>query len=1094
MQTPLALSADLRKQLHPRRALPGTAQPMTAAAARRALAKARELACVKGAFGSGSRPHAAIFASGSSKVEPTHQATHEAALALLRELSEETVRGATVDVLAATEQLVRRAAGKVEFLGAIAALRGVVDAVRVLHRASAYGLTAASGGWTTAVWLTAGGPDSSRIARALPVRHALCAAPDAEYAEAVALAASLREGAPLLERATLAFAFPDEPWANLDLAESQRGGGASCAFLLSAASDVEAVRVACARAHSLAEYALDLAMVLPPSALVDLCAAALPELLKKPKYGPLLKTPPRQVAQALACVRTPEAAAALAPYGAHAVLQPIVLGYFRDAPELAVAAVEGKGAQAVRRLSERRRAAPAPSSAEGETPALLRDRPWRTKPASGGGAAGRLVAMAGLELAHVAPLPDVAAEEPAHREMNAEELAAWRAETWAGIRAGTYACADYALVREPGRQLGYRRVPDVESLEAWNTGAARLRGSPLALVRAHGLAALPGLLKYDWFRWMGAYEGGAAYLEALMALVSPASAPRIARVAARRKKFRRVALGWLAEHAEIAALGLVPDALGPVGEARTDAEAALRFLADRDADAVARASARYDAETRAQVAALLARDPLAIGAKPAKRPPFLREAELPPVALVTGGALGADGRDALLELLQSCPLDPPYPGLARVHAACAPGALEAFAAELVEQWVLGDAPGRHEWMLFAAVVFPSEASGRRLGALAREWARKHQEKAKRACSALARLADDRALMHLAHIAETTRFDALRQHARDLVLEAAEARGLSPEELGDRTLPDLGLARDGTLALSYGARALTVSLDEALRPLVRIVGDGGEPTGATSRSLPRPTRADDPEAVKVAKARFDALRADLDAVADRERRRMEAAMTRGRAWPLEEFRALLVAHPLAGSLVRRLVWTARTSAGERTFRVAEDGSFADASDAPFAIPAESAVRIAHPVELPPAEVAGWAAVFADYAILQPFEQLGRATFVASPEERAAMALERIAGRVAPAVKVMGLLESRGFRRESAGEVGRFLRPAMGAAGAPLVVRLTVSPGCEIASLAHAGEQTTTPATLEDARGRPLPLGELCARDFSELVRDASAVGV
>ncbi|MBL0192836.1 MAG: DUF4132 domain-containing protein [Myxococcales bacterium] len=687
--------------------------------------------------------------------------------------------------------------------------------------------------------------------------------------------------------------------------------------------------------------------------------------------------------------------------------------------------------------------------------------------------------------------------EPVHRGMSAEELAAWRADTWEAIRTSKYACADFALIRERG-QLVYRRVPDDERLAAWNTGRAHLRGSPLSLVRAHGLAALPGFLKTDWLRWLGGYEDGVAHLEAFMCLVSPEAAPRMARVAARRKKYRRVALAWLAEHAEIAALGLIPDALGAQGEARSDAEAALRFLADRDAAAVAGASDRYDAESRDLVAGLLARDPLAIGAKPPKRPPFLREAELPPLTLAGGGELDADGRDALLELLQSCPLDPPYAGIARLRASFAPGALEAFAGELVEQWVLGDAPGRHEWMLFAAALFPSEASGRRLGALAREWARKHQEKAKRACSALAQLADDRALMHLAHIAETTRFDGLRQHARALVLEAAEARGLTEGELGDRTVPDLGLAPDGTLALSYGARDFTVSLDEALRPLVRVGSAQGSPGGpagsdAGSRSLPRPTREDDSEAVKAAKARFDALRADLEAVADRERRRMERAMVSGREWGLEAFRTLLVAHPLVGSLARRLVWSARGPSGDRTFRVAEDGSLADARDASLELPAGATVRVAHPVELPGDERAAWAGLFADYAILQPFEQLGRAVASPTPKERRATALERVAGRAVSAPKALGTLESRGFRRASAGEVGLFLRDAVGADGARLSVRLSVRPGCDISDLAHSPPQTTGAATVVDARGEGLTFGALSARDFSELVRDGLALG-
>lgn len=1091
----LVLSPELRKQLHPRRSLPGTAVAMTEATARRALAKAHELACVKGAFGSGSGSHAAIYQAGTSKVEPAHRETHVAALALLRALTAEAVRTAPVDVLAAAEHLLRRAASSVAFLGAVAALRGVCDAVRVLHEASFYGLTAGSGGWTTAVWLTSGKPDARWAARWLQVRHAVCAASDAEYAEAVALAASLREGASLLRRAELAVVFPDEPWANLDLAESQRpaergGAPGACTFLLSAASDVEAVRAECAHPHALPGYVLDLATVLPPDELVRLCASALPGLLKKPKYGPLLKTPPRQVAHALACVRSPEAAAALAPYAGHAALQPIVLGFFRDAPELAGVVSEGKGAQAVRRLSEKRSVV-ATVQESGETPAILRERPWRTRPR--GAAQARTVALAGLELARVVVPDGAGRREPGHREMNAEELATWRAETWEGIRTGGYACADFALVREGGG-LHYLRVPEAECLAAWNEGGAHLRGSLMALVRTHGLAALPGLLKSDWMRWLGAYDGGEEYLAGIMCLVSPAVAPRIARVAARRKGYRRVALAWLAEHAEIAATGLVPDAVGPAGEARSDAEAALLFLAARDRDAVGRASARYDEGTRAAVSALLARDPLLLGVKPAKRPAFLRDAELPVVTLRGGGVLDADGRDALLELLQSCPLEPPYAALARLRDACAPGALEAFAGELVEQWALGDAPGRHEWMLLTAVQFPSEASVRRIGALAREWARKNQEKAKRACSALAQLADARALMHLAHIAETTRFDALRKHASALVLEAAEALGLSPEALGDRTVPDLGLAPDGTLSLSYGARALTVSLDETLRPVVRVVGEGEDAaTSASARSLPRPTRADDAALVKAAKARFDALRADLEAVADRERRRMERAMTTGRAWSAEDFRAVLVAHPLSGHMVRRLVWAARDVAGERTFRVAEDSSFADAGDAPFTPSSDASVRIAHPVELTADELTTWVGVFGDYGILQPFEQLGRAVFAPTAKECKATELGRVAGRVAPARKVLGALESRGFRRESASEVGTFVRDAVAVDGARVVVRLTVTPGCDIESLAHAADQTTGAATVVDAQGAALPLGALSARDFSELVRDGTSLG-
>ncbi len=304
-------------------------------------------------------------------------------------------------------------------------------------------------------------------------------------------------------------------------------------------------------------------------------------------------------------------------------------------------------------------------------------------------------------------------------------------------------------------------------------------------------------------------------------------------------------LAWLAEHPKVAALGLVPDAVGPKGEARSDAEGALLALARRGLHQEVRtAAARYGNAAASVIDALLARDPLAAEATPPKRPDFLRLAELPSVTLRSGGALDEDAADALVEMLQFTSLDAPYAGLALVRESCEPESLGALAVELIEQY--GSLATRRvatNGLLHAVVHFPTQAGERRVASLAREWARKSLEKAKRACTALAALGTDFALMHLAHIADTTRFDALQTHARALVAEAAEARELTIDELGDRTVPDLGLAPDGTLSLSYGERNFVVALDEALRPTVREVAASAG--AAASRSLPRPAKNDDP---------------------------------------------------------------------------------------------------------------------------------------------------------------------------------------------------------------------------------------------------------
>ncbi len=1096
-----------RKNISPRRSIPGSAQPMTAATAKRALAKAKLTT-----GGVGGKSYVEVFRAGMAKGEPARAELMERALAFLADPTVDALVAADIETLAAAEVVLRRTAHGVPFVGIVGALRSIDDAVATLHRSTFHTLDAGSGGWTTAVWLAdhdaAQFRDRPATSHWLPLRHAIAAAPPDLYGRAMGMAGDLRAQAPLRRRAPLAYVFPDEPWADEDLvaAESEALAAGSTwlvhslranyTYLLSAARDALAIlRAIRHEPRLLAEHGLDLAHVLPSADMIALCTELLPLLLKKPPHGPLLKTPPRAVAAILTYIRTPEAAAALAPYAAHPVLAPLVLGFFRDAPELAPKDTAGKGAAAVARVVARKTQPGAVSI--GEAPPVLRDRPWRPAKGKKVTAPEPIVDLPtlGLELERV--------ELPLHipqngsqrgrtiRPMTPEEHAAWRKEADEALQKATYLCADFGLIRLGGAPptFEYAQVPDEDCIWAWNTGKASLRGTALELVARHGLAVVPGFTQKDWLRWLGTYDDGDEYLRAAQCLISPRIAPRMARVAARRKQYRRVALQWLGAHAELAALGLVPDAVGPSGEAKDDAEEALRFLAlSGHRPRVSAAAARYGEPASAVLEALLDRDPLAIDVAAPKPPPFLRLAELPPVALVSGGHLDDDARAALVEMLQVSPADPPYPGIALVRQACTAESLGAFALELLELWVLGDAPGRHDWMLAAIVHFPSVASERRISALAREWARKNQEKAKRACGTLAALGEDAPLMHLTHIAETTRFDALRTLATELVRGAADARGLTQDELGDRTVPDLGLDADGTVTLSYGARQFRVSLDETLRPRVFERLPSGA-LGPPSTTPPRPTKTDDAEAAKAARERFDALRADLEAIADRQRQRLERAMGDARSWTAADFEARLAHHPLLGHLAKRVVWVATSAGAANTFRVAEDGSLADVEDRTFSLAEDARVRLAHPAI---DALDAWATLFADYTILQPFEQLARTVFRCTPAEAGTEQLERTAGIPVAARRALGILESRGFRREDAGYVGAFIRTLRTTDGTVVVARLPLEPGFEIRDLRGEDEQITGATSLATLEGTPAAWGALTPLAFSELVRAVEAL--
>jgi hypothetical protein len=147
------------------------------------------------------------------------------------------------------------------------------------------------------------------------------------------------------------------------------------------------------------------------------------------------------------------------------------------------------------------------------------------------------------------------------------------------------------------------------------------------------------------------------------------------------------------------------------------------------------------------------------------------------------------------------------------------------------------------------------------------------------------------------------------------------------------------------------------------------------------------------------------------------------MVRGRRWPLAEFRDLFVNHPLVWHIVRRLVLSAgHDKAGHdkaqhdgttTTFRIAEDRTFADIDDEAITLPGSATIGIPHPLDLSET-LHPWSELFADYEILQPFAQLGRAVHTLSESERATGRLARFEGVTVPVGKVLGL-QRRGWDR-------------------------------------------------------------------------------
>ncbi|MEU9116314.1 DUF4132 domain-containing protein [Streptomyces sp. NPDC048483] len=511
--------------------------------------------------------------------------------------------------------------------------------------------------------------------------------------------------------------------------------------------------------------------------------------------------------------------------------------------------------------------------------------------------------------------------------------------------------------------------------------------------------------------------------EVLLPLSDGGTAELMADWLARRKTARPLVLRWLDRHPAAAARALVPAALGKAGKRRRTAEAALRLLGSAGHRAEAVHAARgYGDKAAAAVEALLAADPLEdLPATMPDAPHWLDPHLLPQVLLrADGRALPVPAVRHLVTMLALSMPDEVYAGVEVVKELCEPASLAAFAWALFERSGLREESGGagvHAWVLTALGLLGDDETVRLFTPVIRAWPGEgSHHKAVAGLDALVAIGTDVALMHLNGIAQKVKYKGIRAKAQEKIAALAAGLGLSPQELGDRLVPDLGLDAAGSLVLDYGPRRFVIGFDEQLKPYV------ADADGRRLKSLPKPGVRDDQELAPAAHQRFATLKKDARTVAAEQVHRLEQAMVTQRRWPAAEFQDLIVRHPLLWHIARRLVWIAQDGDGGESvaFRIAEDRTLADVDDDSLTLPDTARIGIAHPLHLAGA-LTTWSEVFADYEILQPFPQLGRPAYALTDDERVATELKRFHDITVPVGKLLGL-ERRGWQRGTAEDNG------------------------------------------------------------------------
>ncbi|MDL4814335.1 DUF4132 domain-containing protein [Actinomadura opuntiae] len=439
-------------------------------------------------------------------------------------------------------------------------------------------------------------------------------------------------------------------------------------------------------------------------------------------------------------------------------------------------------------------------------------------------------------------------------------------------------------------------------------------------------------------------------------------------------------------------------------------------------------------------------------------------------------ALPVDATKCLLGLLAR-----KAPEAADVRESCDRHSLAEFSWAVFQRWYGLGSPSKHNWALAQLGLIGDDTTVRRLAPLIKQWPGEGGTgRAVAGLDVLARIGSDVALTHLFELTRRGKYKGLKARAAQKIDEIAAARGITPDDLADRAVPDFGLDGEGTLVLDYGPRRFTVAFDQQLAPLVV------EANGKVRKSAPKPGPKDDPALAPATHALFTGLKKDLRTIADQEIKRLEKAMTTRRAWTPGDFRGLFADHPLLGHIVRRLVWI---TDGGTAFRVAEDRTYADINDDSFAPPSDARISVAHPLLLGD-DLDAWAELFADYEILQPFEQLGRPVHRLTGDERAAHRLARVEGLVLSYGKAKG--HSQG-RWESVDADGNFAGGWLARRDpAGLYVVASLSPGLGHYMYGEGEDQKITALWAGPVPGRApkdaVPLGEVDPVTMSEAVHD------
>ncbi|MDQ1068255.1 DUF4132 domain-containing protein [Streptomyces canus] len=281
-----------------------------------------------------------------------------------------------------------------------------------------------------------------------------------------------------------------------------------------------------------------------------------------------------------------------------------------------------------------------------------------------------------------------------------------------------------------------------------------------------------------------------------------------------------------------------------------------------------------------------------------------------------------------------------------------------------------------------------------------------------AINALAETGDPASLETLWRLRSRIKHRALRKQLDTALVTAAGKQGITAEQLIERSVPDHGLAPDGSLEREVGGHRVRVAIEGAAT--VRLTFT--RPDGGTARTVPAAVKDGFPEELRELKALAKEVRGTLSA----ERARVEALMSAGREWPYDEWCRYYRDHPVTGVLVRGLIWEFRdVGDADGEWRAEVPGPMAEPPGEPErSVPRDGGrtrVRLWHPIRASVDEVRAWRERLVAERLRQPFKQAFREIYLLTPaEEETGVYSNRFAAHIVHYPQLYALFKERGWQ--------------------------------------------------------------------------------